>query len=82
MHMMEINGWTVHHNGDFSGHVEIVRPDKSLASSVPFEVLEAVVAEKIRRERIAALEEAPASFILDERSIALRDLMERMPPRG
>lgn len=60
MHTMEfVGGWVVNHNGDFSGDVELRAPGHPTGvTKVPFMVLQAVVAEKIRLERIAALEQA------------------------
>jgi hypothetical protein len=60
MHMMEfLGGWIVNHNGDFSGDVELRSPwNPTQVTVVPFGILRAVVAEKVRRDRIAALEQA------------------------
>lgn len=65
MHSMEINGWTVHFNGDFSGDIELHAPGfPTGVTKVPFEVLAEVVAEKVRRDRISELENASAEEIL------------------
>ena len=58
MHTMEVNGWVVHFNGDFSGDIELRAPGHPTGvTQVPFVVLEEVVAEKVRRERISSLED-------------------------
>lgn len=63
------SGRTYLHNGDFSGDVtvalplDVVRGD-SLIASIPMADLVALVAEKIRRERISELENMTASAIL------------------
>lgn len=50
------------HHGDFSGDVVINRQGKEI--QIPFEDLKALVAEWIRMERIAALEEANADELV------------------
>lgn len=58
-------GWTANHNGDFSGEV-FLRPQGGQDDVViPFDVLAALVAEKIRRDRIAALENMTTGQLLD-----------------
>lgn len=67
MHTFEKGDWVILHNGDFSGFVEIkhMQHDHVLGSmKVPFAVLEALVAEKVRQDRIAELEQAAPSELL------------------
>lgn len=65
MHSMEMEGWVAHFNGDFSGNVELRSPGTPThVTDVPFVVLQAIVAEKVRRERISALEQAPDQDLL------------------
>jgi hypothetical protein len=49
------SNWTVHFNGGFDGDVEFVAPDGT-KHAIPFHAVEAVVAEKIKRDRISTLE--------------------------
>lgn len=64
MHSMTLeDGWLAHFNGDFSGMIEFVRRD-GVAVFLPFSIIEAVVAEKLRRDRIAQLEEASPKELL------------------
>lgn len=65
MHTLEIEGWIVHHNGGFDGDVELHAPGTpSHVTVVPFSVLAAIVAEKIRADRISALEDAEPRDLL------------------
>lgn len=64
MHNLEINGWNINVNGDFSGDVVIDHPDELRRISIPFAILEGIVAEKVRRERIAAIEQMPPTDLL------------------
>lgn len=64
MHTMEFySRWRIHHNGDFSGDVTLVSPD-GVETTVPFAHLFALVAEKVRRDRIATLEQADTKQLL------------------
>src|SRR3954468_13991555 len=64
MHNLPIGrGWSANHNGDFSGDVDFSDHDGK-HYVIPFFALEAVVAEKVRRERIAALEDADPGDLL------------------
>lgn len=64
MHHLPIDlGWSANHNGDFSGDVSINRPDGS-SFSVPYFVLEAIVAQKVRSDRINNLEQAEPRDLL------------------
>ena len=63
-HSMTIEGHTASFNGDFSGDVTIWLPQGEAAFSVPFSVIEAVVAEKYRRNIISAVEDATPAGIL------------------
>lgn len=66
MHMLELDdGYAASCNGDFSGNILFRTPgDTGYTISLPFSVLEAVVAEKVRADRIAALEEAEPRELL------------------
>lgn len=71
MHTLHVDGgYLVVHNGDFSGDVMIRTPKGSAHHEegaehwIPFHVLEAVVAEKIRADKIAVLEQAEAGELL------------------
>lgn len=56
MHTIEFySKWAVNFNGDFSGDVIFVSP-LGIEFAVPFHAVEAVVAEKVKRDRITALE--------------------------
>lgn len=55
--------WTANFNGDFSGNVEFIAPDGT-RHSIPFDHCASVVAEKIRRDRISALEDAADKDLL------------------
>lgn len=55
--------WAVNFNGDFSGDVHFVSPD-GVEHIVPAYAVLAVGAEKIRRDRIAALEQMNDSDLL------------------
>jgi hypothetical protein len=66
MHTMEfVGGWIAHHNGDFSGDVELHSPGTpTQVTVVPFLIIQQIVAEKVRRDRIAKLEEAGPAELL------------------
>lgn len=64
MHSMNFKGFTANFNGDFSGDVTFDTPEGDARFSIPMEVLEGVVAEKIRRMKIADLENAGVQNIL------------------
>lgn len=68
MHSTEIDGVTIHHNGDFSGDVLIV-VDKTnteeynstgsrvmVEVSIPFKILRSLVIEQLRRKTISNFE--------------------------
>ena len=60
-----VDGWSVQHNGDFSGDVVVQQEGSCIVEfSVPFEVLKCVVAEYVRRERIARIEKATDDDLL------------------
>jgi hypothetical protein len=64
MHTIEFNSkWVVHFNGDFSGDVEFVSPSGE-RHVIPFYAVADLVAEKIRRGRIAELESATKNDLL------------------
>lgn len=56
MHHMSHLDWSVNFNGDFSGDVRLVNPEKKIEVWIPFDVLKAVVAEFVRHKRISQLE--------------------------
>jgi hydroxymethylglutaryl-CoA reductase len=63
------DSWIAIHNGDFSGNVTLRKFDelceKVIAEiEVPVTVIEELVAEKIRGERIAELEQATTAELL------------------
>jgi hypothetical protein len=65
MHTLEREGWVLHFNGDFSGDVELRSPGTpTQVTVVPFTVLQAIVAEKVRLDRIADLEEMDDDLLL------------------
>jgi hypothetical protein len=68
MHTQRFGEFIVHHNGDFSGDVEIYRTDKTpepmLVAKLPFWLLKYIVAKKVRLDRIAALENANTDKLL------------------
>lgn len=55
-HTTKIGATVFIHNGDFSGDIEIVRPDGKL--TVPFEDVASIVAEFVKQRRIEDLESA------------------------
>lgn len=57
------SNWSVNFNGDFSGNVIFLSPD-GVEHSIPFAHVASVAAEKIRRDRIAALEQADEKDLL------------------
>ncbi len=64
MHSMKIGEWNIHYNGDFSGDIHFDRRDGKEKIRIPFSVVEALVAEKVRAERIAQLEDASTEELL------------------
>lgn len=66
MHSMDFDsGWVANFNGDFSGDVELRAPGHPTGiTNVPFRVLQAIVAEKVRRTRISMLEDAADEDLL------------------
>lgn len=60
-----LGGWSVNFNGDFSGDVEFRSPGTpTQVSVIPYRIVQAVVAEKVRRDRISALEDAKDEDLL------------------
>lgn len=58
MHTIEwLSKWSVNFNGDFSGDIIFRSPD-GVEHAIPSGHVFAIAAEKIRRDRIAALEQA------------------------
>lgn len=64
MHNMQIKGWNINYNGDFSGEVSFRQPGAYIPYEVPFVIIEQIVAEKVRAERIEKLEEATTEELL------------------
>lgn len=88
MHTTEHDGYTVHHNGDYSGDVIVVLPDQKrdrfgdepvkirsreenglvverwFEVTLPFDLLERLVADKLRDEMIGRLEQADTGELL------------------
>lgn len=66
MHNIEFfGGWSANFNGDFSGDVELRSPGTpTQVMVVPYGILQAIVAEKVRRDRIAAIENAKDEDLL------------------
>lgn len=59
---------TVLHNGDFSGEIVLLSHEEGRADvTLPFRLIEKIVAEKIRRDKIRKLEDASAEDILSGR---------------
>ena len=64
MHSMEwFSKWSANFNGDFSGDV-IFRDPQGVEHAIPFAHCESVVAEKVRRARISAIENADERDLL------------------
>lgn len=57
MHSMEVDEYTVNYNSDFSGEVYLTNNRNKVNSVIPFEVFEALVAEKLRSEMISKIEQ-------------------------
>ncbi len=55
--------WKVNYNGDFSGDIVITRPEYP-PCSVPMEVLEAIIAEKVRGQLMREVEDADVADLL------------------
>lgn len=70
MHHMEVGNYSINFNGDFSGDILVDLTNGSgfvgvkRVCEMPFMVMAAIVAEKIRRDRISELEEATPEDIL------------------
>ena len=64
MHNLMIHGWNVNFNGDFSGDIYLEPPNSPDVMKVPFSLMAALVAEKVRRDRITALEQADDAELL------------------
>lgn len=70
MHFMKLGNYGINFNSDFSGYI-VVKEENGEgfvgvreAARIPFFVMAEIVAEKIRRDRIAKLENAKAEEIL------------------
>lgn len=55
--------WAANFNGDFSGSVIFIDPDGK-QHEIPFAHVASVVAEKVRRDRISAAEQADDKDLL------------------
>lgn len=64
MHTTESTRFRFHHNGDFSGDVIAVDKATNVETHIPFTDIKTLVAEQVRRERIARLEDASDDEIL------------------
>lgn len=64
MHSMTFGEFYISFNGDFSGDVEISARTSEGLISLPYWLLEEIVAEKVRRERISALEAMTRSDLI------------------
>ncbi len=64
MRTLNTDSYTVNYNGDFSGDVILRHKESGSSFTIPFNVLEELVAEKVRADRIGALEEATAEELL------------------
>ena len=70
MHHMDLGNFSINFNGDFSGDILVDLTNGSgfvgtkRVCEMPFMVMAAIVAEKIRREKISALEEASTAELL------------------
>lgn len=56
-HSIAFGEWTINFNGDFSGEVEFVDPH-GVKCNLPFDVVRAVVAERVRRAKISFIEDS------------------------
>jgi len=63
MHTTKIDEWTIHHDGGYSGTAIFIAPN-GLELIIPISVIETLVANKIRDERIRWLEDAEPLDIL------------------
>lgn len=64
MHNLKIGVWSINYNGDFSGSVFFRKDGVGNWAGIPFTVIEQLVAEKVRAERIAHLEMADTKELL------------------
>lgn len=64
MHTLMIGCYAIQHNGDFSGSVILRNKETGRSSTIAFSVLEELVAEKLRADRIARLEQATTEELL------------------
>ena len=62
-HTTKINDTQFIHDGDFGEDVEILRDGKSF--NIPFQDLKEFVAEWLRREKIASLEQADENEVFN-----------------
>jgi hypothetical protein len=63
-HTQHIDEFTIIHDGDYTGNVQIQRKTWQRPVWVPFWVLKRLVAEAVRDKRIAELEQASADELL------------------
>ena len=64
MHTLTCDPFAINYNGDFSGDVIIRHRQTGGSFTVPYSVLEELVAEKVRQDRIATLEQATTEELL------------------
>ncbi|HEX8106688.1 MAG TPA: hypothetical protein VF516_03120 [Kofleriaceae bacterium] len=60
---MPFGEWSINFNGDFSGDVHFVSPTNE-RYIIPYEVVQAVVAERVRRAKVAFFEDADDDSLL------------------
>lgn len=62
MHSIQLGDYSIHFNGDFSGHILVDKQHETSegrpqrVAEIPFMVMAAVVGEKLRREKMTELE--------------------------
>ena len=75
MHTTKLNGATFHHNGDFSGHVDVVetgpKGESVNLANVPMAAIEQFVAEKYR-DKLQLMIEALDLSTVQGRNILLQ----------
>lgn len=57
MHSLEIGEYTVHYNSDFSGDIYLTNTRNKVNCVVPFEVFEAIIAQKLRMGMVSKIEQ-------------------------
>ena len=62
-HHMQVRDWHINYNGDFSGNIEFIAPTGE-HYGIPFEIVLSVVAQKVRYDRISAIESSTDDSLL------------------